>query len=72
MFSFFKRKRKLKVGDRVKAVYHGTTPDKVSFGTIEKVDKEPETTWYFIRFDDGRYRTLHECAVEKAKDNGKS
>ena len=23
---------------------------------------------YFIRFDDGRYRTLHECAVEKAKE----
>lgn len=68
MFNLFKRKRKLKVGDRVIASYHGTTPDKVSFGTIEKVDKEPETTWYFIRFDDGRYRTLHERAVEKAKE----
>lgn len=72
MFNFFKRKRKLKVGDRVKACYHGTAPNKVSFGTIEKLDTEPETTWYFIRFDDGRYRTLHEYVVEKAKDNGKS
>ena len=70
MFNFFKRKRKLKVGDRVKAVYHGTSVDSETFlnGTIEKIDTEPETTWYFIRFDDGRYRTLHECAVEKAKE----